>query len=63
MEKIYPNVADLGFPIVISICLLVSIERKLKELTHIITELSRVIAKINPTVNLNQSPNLLLIQL
>lgn len=28
MEKVYPNVADLGFPIVISICLLVSIERK-----------------------------------
>lgn len=38
--------ANLGFPIVISIYLLVRIEGKLNELTNSISELSKVIASI-----------------
>ena len=45
MQEIYTSVANLGFPIVISIYLLVRIEGKLNDLTHSITELSKVIAK------------------
>ena len=45
MEDIYSMVANLGFPIVISVYLLVRIEGKLDELTKSITELANVIAK------------------
>lgn len=45
MEEIYSSIANLGFPIVISIYLLVRIEGKLNELTQSITELSKVIAQ------------------
>lgn len=44
MEEIYSNIANLGFPIVISIYLLVRIEGKLNDLTESISELSKVIA-------------------
>ena len=44
MEEIYTGIANLGFPIVLSIYLLVRIEGKLNELSHSITELSKVIA-------------------
>ena len=44
MEEIYSSIANLGFPIVISIFLLVRIEGKLNELTKSITELSKVIS-------------------
>jgi len=44
MEEIYSSIANLGFPIVISIFLLVRIEGKLNELTKSIIELSKVIA-------------------
>lgn len=44
MEEIYSSIANLGFPIVISIYLLVRIEGKLNELTESISELSKVIA-------------------
>lgn len=46
MEEIYTNIANLGFPIVISIYLLVRIEGKLNQLTESINELSKVIASI-----------------
>lgn len=46
MEEIYSSIANLGFPIVISIYLLVRIEGKLNQLTESITELSKVIATI-----------------
>jgi hypothetical protein len=45
VEDIYSSVANLGFPIVISVYLLVRIEGKLDELTKSITELANVIAK------------------
>jgi hypothetical protein len=45
LEDIYSSVANLGFPIVISVYLLVRIEGKLDELTKSITELANVIAK------------------
>ena len=45
MEDIYSSVANLGFPIVISVYLLVRIEGKLDELTKSITELAHAIAK------------------
>jgi len=45
LEDIYSNVANLGFPIVISVYLLVRIEGKLDELTKSITELAHAISK------------------
>ena len=44
MEEIYTGIANLGFPIAISIYLLVRIEGKLNQLSESITELSKVIA-------------------
>jgi len=44
VEEIYSSIANLGFPIVISIYLLVRIEGKLNQLTESIIELSKVIA-------------------
>ncbi|MCR2044722.1 YvrJ family protein [Anaerosalibacter massiliensis] len=46
MEEIYTQIANLGFPIVISIYLLVRIEGKLDDLTESINELSKVITSI-----------------
>lgn len=43
MEEIYTSIANLGFPIVISLYLLVRIEGKLNDLTESINELSQVI--------------------
>ena len=45
MEEIYTHIANLGFPIVISIYLLVRIEGKLNQLTESINELSKTIEK------------------
>lgn len=44
MEDIYTSIANLGFPIVISIYLLVRIENKLNQLTESINELTTVIS-------------------
>ena len=46
MEEIYTHIANLGFPIVISIYLLVRIEAKLNMLTESRNELSKAIAVI-----------------
>ena len=46
MEEIYTHIANLGFPIVISIYLLVRIEGKLNQLTESINELSKAIASV-----------------
>lgn len=46
MEDIYTGIANLGFPIVISIYLLVRIEGKLNQLSDSIIELSKVIANV-----------------
>ena len=46
MEEIYSNIANLGFPIVISIYLLVRIEGKLNDLTQSITDLSKTISTL-----------------
>ena len=46
MDDIYSAVANLGFPIVISIYLLVRIENKLSQLSHSILELSKSISTI-----------------
>ncbi|RKD32322.1 YvrJ family protein [Thermohalobacter berrensis] len=46
MEDIYAQVANLGFPIAVSIYLLVRIEGKLNKLTESINELSRVLSKV-----------------
>jgi len=50
VEDIYTHIANLGFPIVISIYLLVRIEGKLNQLTDSIIELSKVISKQNKTI-------------
>ncbi len=47
MEGIYTHIANLGFPIVISIYLLVRIEGKLNQLTESINELSKAIGTAN----------------
>ena len=44
MEDIYTSIANLGFPIVISVYLLVRIEGKLNQLSESIIELSKTIA-------------------
>ncbi len=44
MEEIYSGIANLGFPIALSIYLLVRIEGKLNQLSESIAELSKVIA-------------------
>lgn len=46
MENVYTQIANLGFPIVISVYLLVRIEGKLNELTKSINELSKTIATL-----------------
>ena len=47
MEDIYTSIANLGFPIVISVYLLVRIEGKLNQLSESIIELSKTIAKMD----------------
>ena len=47
MEDIYTSIANLGFPIVISVYLLVRIEGKLNQLSDSIIELSKNIAKMS----------------
>ena len=46
MEEIYTQIANLGFPIAVSVFLLVRIEGKLNKLTDSINELSKVIAAV-----------------
>ncbi len=46
VEEIYAQIANLGFPIAVSIYLLVRIEGKLEKLTISINELTKVIEKI-----------------
>lgn len=46
MEEIYTGIANLGFPIVISIYLLVRIEGKLNQLSDSIIELSKAIENV-----------------
>lgn len=46
VEDIYSGIANLGFPIVISIYLLVRIEGKLNQLSESITQLSNAIGNI-----------------
>ncbi|WP_313755587.1 YvrJ family protein [Tissierella sp.] len=46
MEEIYSGIANLGFPIVLSIYLLVRIEGKLNQLSESIMELSKTIAAL-----------------
>ncbi|MEW9123311.1 MAG: YvrJ family protein [Thermotaleaceae bacterium] len=43
MEEIYSHVANLGFPIAVSVYLLVRIEGKLENLSMSIYELAKVI--------------------
>ncbi len=45
MEELYVGIANLGFPIVISIYLLVRIEGKLNQLSESIVQLAKVIDK------------------
>lgn len=45
MNEIFAGIANLGFPIVVSIYLLVRIEMKLDNLASSITELAKAIAQ------------------
>ncbi|QIB27520.1 YvrJ family protein [Caloranaerobacter azorensis] len=46
MENLYTQIANLGFPIAVSIYLLVRIEGKLDRLTESINELAKAIISI-----------------
>ncbi|SHK67830.1 YvrJ family protein [Tepidibacter formicigenes] len=46
MEDLYTNIANLGFPIAVSVYLLVRIEGKLSTLTDSINELSKAIISL-----------------
>ncbi len=46
MDELIPLIANLGFPIVVSIYLLVRIEEKLEALTVSLKEVSKVIAAL-----------------
>ncbi|WP_082394861.1 YvrJ family protein [Caloranaerobacter sp. TR13] len=46
MEDLYAQIANLGFPIAVSIYLLVRIEGKLDRLTESINELAKAIISI-----------------
>lgn len=45
MEEMLAPIANLGFPIVVSIYLLVRVENKLDKLSDSINELARVLSK------------------
>lgn len=47
MDELFKQIANLGFPIVVSIYLLVRVEGKLEKLTESINELAKVIASIS----------------
>lgn len=47
MEEIVKQIANFGFPIVLSVYLLVRVEGKLEKLTESINELSKTIASMN----------------
>lgn len=47
MDHLTTSIANLGFPIVVSIYLLVRIEGKLNDLTESISELSKAISNSN----------------
>lgn len=46
MEEMLKQIANFGFPIVLSVYLLVRVENKLERLTESINELSRTIASM-----------------
>ncbi len=47
MEEIISQIANFGFPIVLSVYLLVRVEGKLEKLTESISELSKTIASMD----------------
>lgn len=46
MDELTPLVANLGFPIVVSLYLLIRVERKIEELTACIKEVNKNISKM-----------------
>jgi hypothetical protein len=46
MEELFNQIANFGFPIVLSVYLLVRVEGKLEKLSESINELSKTIASI-----------------
>ncbi|QCX33364.1 YvrJ family protein [Caloramator sp. E03] len=46
MEEMFKEIANFGFPIVLSVYLLVRVESKLERLSESINELSRTIASM-----------------
>jgi hypothetical protein len=46
MEELMPLIANLGFPIVVSLYLLIRVERKIEELAAYIKEANRDISKL-----------------
>ncbi len=46
MEEWMPLISNLGFPIVVTLYLLVRVERKLEELGHRLSEMAKAISKL-----------------
>lgn len=46
MEELVPIIANLGFPIVVSLYLLIRVEKKIEELSACLKELSKNISKM-----------------
>lgn len=46
LEELTPIIANLGFPIVVSLYLLIRVERKLEEMAGCIKEVNRNIGKL-----------------
>ncbi|MBC7319884.1 YvrJ family protein [bacterium] len=51
MEELFKAIANWGFPIVVSVYLLVRIESKIESLESAIKDLSVTIARINGTLS------------
>ncbi|MBF8982989.1 YvrJ family protein [Lutibacter sp. B2] len=47
MEELYAQIANMGFPIVISVYLLMRIEGKLENLSLSIQDLAKVVARLH----------------
>lgn len=51
MKELYNAIAQIGFPIVVSVLLLVRVEKKMSDLADKITELNNTITKLTTIID------------
>jgi len=51
MKELYDAIAQIGFPIVVSVLLLVRVEKKMSDLADKITELNNTITKLTTIID------------